>query len=820
MLTLVLTVIATIAIVWVLAYHAASALVWATVAGVGLIGLTASGILDGAGAGILWFAFLAIAVVANLKPVRQSLLSGPIFKIYKKLLPQMSQTEREALEAGTVWWDGDLFSGKPDWSKLLDYPAAKLTAEEQAFIDGPTEALCALVDEWQVTHELNDLPPEVWQFIKDKGFLGMIIPKEYGGLGFSAYAHSQVVMKISTRSGTAAVSVMVPNSLGPGELLMHYGTPDQKNYYLPRLAKGLEIPCFALTAPDAGSDAASMPDVGIVCKQMWEGKETLGMRVTWEKRYITLGPVATILGLAFKCFDPDKLLGGDTDLGITCALIPTSHKGVNIGRRHFPLNAAFMNGPNSGKDVFIPMDWIIGGQPMVGQGWRMLMECLAAGRSISLPAQSIAAGKFASMATGAYSRVRQQFKTPIGKFEGIEEALARIGGYTYLMDACRTVTAGSLDMGEKPSVLSAISKYHMTERMRIVINDAMDVHGGKGICMGPNNYLARAYQQTPIAITVEGANILTRSLIIFGQGAIRCHPWVLKEMKAAQNDSLDEFDHAFWSHIKFTVSNAARAMWTGITGGRGLPSPACEDTKRYYQQLTRFSTAFALLADVSMFVIGGSLKRKEKLSARLGDVLSLLYLSSAALKFYDQRGRQQDELPLLRWALYDSAFKIQVALDGIIENFPSRAIAFVLRRLVFPRGLTLIQPSDQMGHEVADLLIQPSAARSRLIAGIYLPKDENDVIGKLEAAMHAVIAAEPIEAKVKVAKKAGRITTHGADAQFEEAMKLSVITETELALWKRARVLQHEVIMVDDFDKHLGRQQIENTAWQQAAAAD
>ncbi|MBL8523611.1 MAG: acyl-CoA dehydrogenase [Betaproteobacteria bacterium] len=821
MLTLILTIVVAIALVWILAYHAASALVWTVVAGIGLIGLTAGGVLGGAAAGILWFAFLAIAVVANLKAVRQGLLSGPIFKVYKKLLPQMSQTEREALEAGTVWWDGDLFSGKPDWPKLLDYPAAKLTAEEQAFIDGPTNELCALVDEWQVTHELNDLPPHVWQFIKDKGFLGMIIPKEYGGLGFSAYAHSQVVMKISTRSGTAAVSVMVPNSLGPGELLMHYGTPDQKNYYLPRLAKGLEIPCFALTAPDAGSDAASMPDVGIVCKQMWEGKETLGMRVTWEKRYITLGPVATILGLAFKCFDPDKLLGGDTDLGITCALIPTSHKGVNIGRRHFPLNAAFMNGPNSGKDVFIPMDWIIGGQPMVGQGWRMLMECLAAGRSISLPAQSIAAGKFASMATGAYSRVRQQFKTPIGKFEGIEEALARIGGYTYLMDACRTVTAGALDMGEKPSVLSAISKYHMTERMRIVINDAMDVHGGKGICMGPNNYLGRAYQQTPIAITVEGANILTRSLIIFGQGAIRCHPWVLKEMKAAQNDSLDEFDHAFWSHIKFTVSNAARSMWTGITGGRGLPSPACEDTKRYYQQLTRFSTAFALLADTSMFVIGGSLKRKEKLSARLGDVLSLLYLSSAALKFYDQRGRQKDELPLLRWALYDSAFKIQVALDGIIENFPSRAVAFVLRRLVFPRGLTLIQPSDQMGHEVADLLIQPSAARNRLISGIYLPKDENDVIGKLEAAMHAVIAAEPIEAKVKAAKKAGRITTHGADAQFEEAMKLSVITETELALWKRARVLQHEVIMVDDFDKHFGRQQqLESAAWQQAAAAD
>ena len=821
MLTILFVVVAAIGIVWALAYHVANALVWALVVGLGLIGLTAGGAITGAAVGLVWFAFIAVAVIANVKSVRQGLLTAPIFKIYKKLLPQMSQTEQEALEAGTVWWDGDLFSGKPDWNKLLDYPAPKLTAEEQAFIDGPTNELCAMVNEWEVTQELYDLPPNVWQFIKDKGFLGMIIPKEYGGLGFSAYAHSQVVMKISTRSGTAAVSVMVPNSLGPGELLMHYGTPDQKNYYLPRLAKGLEIPCFALTAPHAGSDAASMPDVGIVCKQVWEGKETLGVSITWEKRYITLGPVATILGLAFKCFDPDKLIGDKTDLGITCALIPTSHKGVNIGRRHFPLNAAFMNGPNSGKDVFIPMDWIIGGQPMLGEGWRMLMECLAAGRSISLPAQSIAAGKFASMATGAYSRVRQQFKTPIGKFEGIEEPLARIGGYTYLMDACRTVTAGALDMGEKPSVVSAISKYHMTERMRIVINDAMDVHGGKGICMGPNNYLGRAYQQTPIAITVEGANILTRSLIIFGQGAIRCHPWVLKEMKAAGEDSLDKFDEAFWGHIKFTVSNAARSMWTGISGGRGLPSPACEDTKRYYQQMTRFSTAFALLADVSMFVIGGSLKRKEKLSARLGDVLSLLYLSSAALKFYDQRGRQKDELPLLRWALYDCSFKIQVALDGIIQNFPNRPIAFVLRRLVFPRGLTLIQPSDEMGHDVADLLIQPSAARNRLIAGIYLPKSETDLLGKLEAAMHAAIAAEPIDAKVRAAKKAGRLSSHGSDAEYEEAMKLSVITETELALWKRARVLQHEVIMVDDFDKHFGKQASSAPAvWQQAEAAE
>ncbi|AMS33288.1 acyl-CoA dehydrogenase [Betaproteobacteria bacterium UKL13-2] len=804
MLTFFITLLVAVALIWALAYHSASALVWSVVVGVGLVVGSVTGAIGGVVAGMVWLAFIAFAVIANSKALRVALLSSPIFSTYKKLLPQMSSTEQEALEAGTVWWDGDLFSGKPDWNKWLAVPRATLSAEEQAFIDGPTNELCSMLNEWNVTHEAHDLPPNVWQFIKDNGFLGMIIPKGYGGKGFSAYGHSQVVMKISTRSSTAAVSVMVPNSLGPGELLMHYGTKAQKDYYLPRLAQGLEIPCFALTAPEAGSDAASMPDVGIVCQEMWNGVETLGLRVTWEKRYITLGPIATILGLAFKAYDPDKLLGGQTDLGITCALIPTNHPGVNIGRRHMTLNAAFMNGPNSGQDVFIPMDWIIGGEAMLGQGWRMLMECLAAGRSISLPAQSIAAGKVTAFTSGAYSRVRQQFKTAIGKFEGIEEPLARIGAMTYLMDATRTITAGALDLGEKPSVLSAISKYHATERMRQVINDAMDIHAGKGICLGPNNYLGRAYQQVPIAITVEGANILTRSLIIFGQGAIRCHPWVLKEMKAAREDSLDAFDEAFWEHIKFTIGNAGRSLWLGITAGVGLPAPACPETKRYYQQMTRFSSAFALLADVSMFIIGGSLKRKEKLSARLGDVLSHLYLASCVLKFYDERGQQKDELPLLKWALYDCAFKIQVAMDGIIKNFPNRPVAWALRRLVFPKGMTLIQPSDQLGHEVAKILITPSAARDRLIAGMYLPNDENDIMGQLNAAMNAVVAAEPIEAKVRAAQKAGRITAKVQDAAFEEANSLSVITDTELALWKRARALSKEVVRVDDFDMHFG----------------
>jgi len=821
---IVIVVLITLAVVWALAYHAVSAIVWSAVIGGLLILGTATGVVSGAFAGVAWFVFLAAAVIANVRAIRVALLSAPIFAIYKKILPQMSSTEQEALEAGTVWWDGDLFSGRPDWNKWLNVPKATLTNEEQAFVDGPTNELCRMIDEWQTTHEDHDLDPKVWQFIKDNGFLGMIIPKEYGGKGFSAYGHSQTVMKISTRSATAAVSVMVPNSLGPGELLVHYGTKAQKDYYLPRLAKGIDIPCFALTAPDAGSDAASMPDVGIVCKQLWEGKETVGLRVTWEKRYITLGPIATLLGLAFKAYDPDKLLRGDVDLGITCALIPTNHPGVNIGRRHMTLNAAFMNGPNSGKEVFIPMDWVIGGQAMLGQGWRMLMECLAAGRSISLPAQSIAAGKVGSFTSGAYARVRQQFKTAIGKFEGIEEPLARIGAMTYLMDATRTITAGALDLGEKPSVLSAISKYHATERMRQVINDAMDIHGGKGICMGPNNYLGRAYQQVPIAITVEGANILTRSLIIFGQGAIRCHPWVLKEMKAARADSIAEFDDAFWGHIKFTLSNAGRALFLGITGGVGLPAPACPETKRYYQQMTRFSSAFALLADVSMFVIGGSLKRKEKLSARLGDVLSLLYLASCALKFYDERDQQKDELPLLKWALYDCAFKIQVAMDGILKNFPNRPIAWVLRRLVFPKGMTLIQPSDALGHEVAKILITPCAARDRLVAGMYLPNDEADIMGQLNAAMNAVVATEPIEAKVRVAQKAGRLVAKaGANAMedvMQEALALSVITETELAMWKRTRALTKEVVRVDDFDKNFGLPVANRTPQLYAEAAE
>jgi acyl-CoA dehydrogenase len=634
---------------------------------------------------VLAAVFLLVAAVLNLKPLRRAVLSDRILAIYRRIVPEMSQTEKEAIDAGTVWWDADLFSGKPDWNKLLAVPQPKLSAEEQAFLDGPCEEVCAMTNDWEVTHERYDLPPNVWQYIKDRGFLGMIIPKKYGGLGFSALAHSAVVMKLSTRSNALAVTVMVPNSLGPAELLLHYGTDEQKNHYLPRLAKGHEVPCFALTSPEAGSDAASIPDYGVVCKGQWHGKEVLGMRVTWDKRYITLGPVATLLGLAFRLYDPEHLLGDKEDLGITCALVPTNTPGVNIGRRHLPLNAVFQNGPNSGRDVFMPIDWIIGGKEYAGKGWMMLMGCLAAGRSISLPTSSVGGAKGLARITGAYSRVRSQFKTPIGKLEGVEEALGRIAANCYMMDATRIMTAGAVDLGEKPAVISAIAKYHMTERARKIVDDSMDIHGGKGICLGPNNWVGRGYQVIPVGITVEGANILTRTLIIFGQGAIRCHPYVLREMRAAkemQGEAASiEFDDAFTSHIGHTISNGVRAFVHGITSSRlgQTPRDCAAETRHYYRFSSRLAAAFAFLADVSMLAMGGALKRKEKISGRLGDVLSMLYLVSATLKHYEDQGRPKEDIPLIRWAVRDALYSAQQAIDQILSNFPVKPVATLLR---------------------------------------------------------------------------------------------------------------------------------------------
>ena len=759
--------------------------------------------------------FALVAILLLVPPLRRVLISDRVLAGFRKVMPPMSDTEREAIEAGTVWWDAELFSGKPNWARLLAVPKPALTPEEQHFLDHDVEELCAMVTDWETTHVYKDLPPAVWQFIKDRGFLGMSIAKEYGGKGFSAYAHSQVMTKLSTHSGTVSVTVMVPNSLGPGELLAHYGTEAQKRHYLPRLAKGLEIPCFALTNPHAGSDAAAIPDYGIVCWGEHQGKRVLGLRLTWEKRYITLGPVATLLGLAFRAYDPDHLAGDKNDLGITCALIPTTHPGVQIGRRHMPLNAVFQNGPNWGKDVFIPMDWVIGGQPMLGKGWRMLMECLAAGRGISLPATGTGMAKLAVRATGAYARVRQQFKLPIGVFEGIEEPLTRMGGNLYMMDAARTLTAQAVDLGEKPAVLSGIAKLHLTERARVVVNDAMDIVGGKGICMGPSNFIASAYMSLPVAITVEGANILTRSLIVFGQGAIRCHPFVLKEISATRHAdramARRAFDRLLFGHLRFTFSSLARTLVMGLTGSHfvRVPDSVAPETHRYYQQLTRFSAALAFLADVSMGTLGGALKRKEKLSARLGDILSMLYLCSATLKRFEAEGRKAEDAPLMHWAIWDAMFKAQNAFEGVISNFPNRFLAEVMWRVVFPLGRPYEVPSDDLGHQVARLLIAPSEARDRLTAGMYVPAAGDTPLAQIERALRAVIAAEPAEQKIKAASRARSFDARlgpgeDADALAARAVAAGVISAAEAETIVTARELTERVIRVDDFAQDLG----------------
>ncbi len=738
-------------------------------------------------------------------------ISGPLLKLFKKVTPSMSQTEREAIDSGSVWWDGELFSGKPKWKKLLDVPPSKLNPEEQAYVDGPVEQLCKILDDWKITNEDFDMPQEAWQFIRDNGFLSMIIPKKYGGLDYSNLAHSAVVMKIATRSISAAVSVMVPNSLGPGKLILEYGTEEQKDHYLPRLAKGQEIPCFALTAPDAGSDAGSIPDYGIACKQDYDGKkDVLGIKLTWNKRYITLGPVATLLGMAFKLYDPDHLMGETENLGITLALIPTDHPGVNIGRRHMPLNMVFMNGPNWGKDVFIPMDWVIGGPDRVGQGWRMLMECLSDGRSISLPALSVGAGKLCSRVVGAYSRVRRQFKMPIGRFEGVEEALARIAGTTYTLDAARTLTLSALDMGEKPSVISAIVKYHLTEGMRRIVNDAMDVQGGAGICLGPRNTIGRVYQALPISITVEGANILTRSMIIFGQGAIRSHPYIFQEMEAmAEVDhkvSLYKFDRAFTAHVYFVMRNFWRSLFHGLTGGYLIPSPGKGPTRRYYQKLTRMSSAFALVADMALMMLGGSLKRREKLSGRLGDVLSELYLASAVLKRFKDDGCPKEDVPLMRWGCDQSLYNIQTAMEGLLRNMPYRPVMFILRWVVFPWGRCFSQPSDKLGHEVADIILNPSDTRDRLTAGMYAPSEMDEPIGRMEDALKKVIKAEPIEKHLRNATRDFDAGINGMDGLIDKGVAESIITLEEAEIMREAEAARSDVIQVDDFPFNLSKE--------------
>ncbi len=755
---------------------------------------------------IFWVLIAAVAAPLLLPDLRRQYFTKPLFSWFQKVLPPMSETERDAIDAGTVWWDGELFSGRPDWDKLLAYPKVQLTEEEQAFIDGPTEELCAMVSDWEIGQAM-DLPPAAWEHIKTHGFFALIIPKEYGGKGFSAYAHSQVAMKLATRSGDLASTVMVPNSLGPAELLLHYGTEEQRNHYLPRLARGDDIPCFALTGPLAGSDAGAMPDTGVICKGEWQGKETLGLRLNWEKRYITLGPVATLLGLAFKAHDPDHLLGEEEDLGISLALIPTDTPGVEIGRRHLPLGAAFMNGPNSGKDVFIPLEYLIGGQEMLGKGWMMLMNCLSVGRSISLPAVGTGAAKFTSLVTGQYAQVREQFNVPLSAFEGIQEALARIGGNAWLMDSARMLTANAVDLGEKPSVLSAILKYHLTERGRECISHAMDVHGGKGIIMGPNNYLGRSWQGAPIFITVEGANILSRNLMIFGQGAIRCHPFVLKEMALAgredHDQALKEFDGLLMQHIGFAVSNAASTLVLNLGFGHFEKAPGNRLSQGYFRALNRQAAAFALLADLSMMLLGGELKRRERLSARLGDVLSHMYLASAALKRYHDLDSPDHLEPLFAWAMEESLGESERALDELLSNFPNKVLGCLLRVIVFPFGRRHTGPSDALDAEVAAVIgrAKGDPTLEELLAGCYRPQAAEDPVGALQHAYDLLGASHPLQKKLHTALKSGQVKPTAGESAIDAALHAGVLQPGEAQTLRDAEAARRKVIDVDDFSK-------------------
>ncbi|QFS88917.1 MULTISPECIES: acyl-CoA dehydrogenase [unclassified Marinobacter] len=758
---------------------------------------------------------LALALLITLPgDLRLDKFSRPLLGWVRSRLPKLSPTEQEALNSGSVDWDGELFSGKPEWNKLLDAAPAHLTSEEQAFLDGPVEELCKMLDDWQITHEHYDLPDKVWKFIRDKGFFGLVIPKEDGGLGFSNTAHSEIVMKISTRSVSAAVTVMVPNSLGPGELLMHYGTDDQKHHYLPRLAKGKEIPCFALTSPVAGSDAGAIPDKGIVCKGEWNGKEVLGLKVTWNKRYITLAPVATLIGLAIKVYDPEKLLGGNDDIGVTCVMVPRETDGVNAGARHLPMNTVFMNGPTWGTEVFIPMEQVIGGQDMLGKGWKMLLECLSIGRSISLPALGTGAGKLASLATGSYAYTREQFGRTISQFEGVQEALEPIAGYTYMMDAARLLTAGMLDRGVRPSVPSAVLKYRNTDLMREVINHAMDVVAGRGVITGPRNFLARAYQAVPIGITVEGANILTRSLMIFGQGAIRCHPFIVEEIEAAGMEDEDkaakQFDGIFYRHLAHTTRNALRAFVLGLSKGWLETAPRQGDIQKYYRQLGRFSAAFALMTDVTLLTVGGGLKARQRLSGRMADCLVQLYYATAVIKQWHEEGYPDDQRDLVEWCLQTCLHDLQGSMREAIINFPVPALRWPLRILVFPLGATgLNGPDDKLGAKVAATIVNDTPVRQRISRGTFINMDPDDPLGRVLNAYN--LANETAEMRQRLHEAIRNrdedeldgialLMGHQRKELVDWACAQGIVTADECPKLEEALTALYDVIRVDAFD--------------------
>ncbi|MDX1588095.1 MAG: acyl-CoA dehydrogenase [Oleiphilaceae bacterium] len=788
-------------------WPAAGLLTVAALAGMWLDGWHWLSVLSG---GLVLALLLVLILPTGL---RRNLLSEPLLGWVRSRLPKLSDTEKQALAAGSVDWDGELFSGQPQWQKLLELPHPKLTSEEQAFLDGPTETLCAMIDDWKITNELFDLPEEAWRYIREQGFFGLVIDKQYGGLGFSDTAHSEVVMKIASRGVSAAVTVMVPNSLGPGELITYYGTQEQKDHYLPRLAGGQEIPCFALTSPIAGSDAGAIPDRGVICRGQWDGEEVLGMKVTWNKRYITLAPVATLIGLAIKVYDPDQLMGGESDLGVTCVMIPSDTKGVNHGPRHMPMNSMFMNGPTWGEDVFIPLKQVIGGPDMVGQGWRMLLECLSIGRSISLPALGASGGKMACLTTGAYAAVREQFGRSISEFEGVQEAMEPMAGYSYMMDAARVFTSGMLDRGVKPSVPSALLKYRNTDLMRTVVTHAMDVVAGRGVIRGPRNFLARAYQAIPIAITVEGANILTRSLMIFGQGAIRCHPYIVQEIEAAGNDNkkeaVSQFDRVFYAHIAHTTRNVMRSALLGLTGGLLQPVPGEGRIQRHYRQLSRFSAVFAVMTDVSLLTLGGGLKARQRFTGRMADCLVHLYYASATIKQWHEEDYPEYSRDIVEWALQRSLYDLQVAMDQAIRNYPVKALRVPLRAMAFPLGRRLTPPDDELGGRVAKSIVEPGPMRERIIRGVYINEDPEDSVGRIMNALRLARETRPARDRINQAiRKADpdelqdieMLLGHQREELLDWAIERELISQDERTSVSEAMAAMYDVIRVDAFD--------------------
>lgn len=744
--------------------------------------------------------WIFIGAMAFFPEWRKQVFVSKMIALIQPSFPHMSSTEKEALEAGDTWWEAEFFTGRPNWVKLLSYQTPHLSQREKAFIDNQVSTLCSMLNNWDILNQSHDLSSEVWAYLKKEKFFGLVIPENYGGLGFSPLAHSTIVMKLSTRSSVCAITAMVPNSLGPGELLLKYGTEEQKNYYLPRLAMGEEIPCFGLTSLEAGSDAGAMSDYGIICHDVYEGQSVLGIRLNWSKRYITLAPVATVLGLAFKLYDPNHLLSDKVDLGISVCLVPTHLPGIEMGHRHWPLMIPFQNGPTRGKDVFLPLDYLVGGAAMAGQGWRMLMECLSEGRGISLPAVATGGSKFLYGLTGGYAKIREQFNISISKFEGIRSALAELSGKTFMLQAMRIFTLGPIQEGRKPAIASAIAKYHMTEMARDIVNLSMDIHGGKAIQVGPKNDLFPAYLQIPIGITVEGANILMRNLVIFGQGSVRCHPFLLQELKILSEETesvLDKFDLVLMKHIRFTFSNLAKSILYGLSGGFFVWVKAPSEIKKYAKKMSRMSAAFALMTDMALLVLGGNLKRKETLSGRLADMMGQLYIASSVLKYYADSNYAADQKKYVEWAIDYSLWKMQAAMQDFIGNFPHKIIRILFKLIVFPFGNPYHRPSDDLDNQLAEEMLTDSSIRQAIIEDCYLDNpvekafqrslDLADLLKRWSKTKISDLVPEYVdyETKIQAAIHAGRLTT-------EEGQKL-----------KEYEKMRIEALMVDEFDKDL-----------------